>query len=254
MARGKYAAKAERRSEADEVERRALTAERERNRLAAELAKLREGSGRQISILRDQVAGMREQRDAIADPRMTELEAANRRLRMRMNAAVQSEKAAGQAYVRSMGRLARWLRGPRFGLSKDEVDELIFGDQGPLPGLPPARSATVAPPLPHPGGDDLRLVAWTEERAAVKRRAASEENTSLDALIDEVMRPIYVYDTAQSSFTIERDLACTDVGAVRVSIESPEPVLEGGAIIATAMLPLAEVARLAEALRESAAE
>ena len=249
--KGKYAARADRRQEFTGLEGRAVAAERDRDRLAAELAELKGSSERQAALLRDQVRRLHEERGATADDRITELEAANRRLRTRMNAAVEAERQTGQEYVRSVGRLVRWLRGSRFGLSKEEVDELIFGLEGPLPGLAPGREATVIPPLPKPGGEDLRLVAWTEERAAVKRRIAKEENASLDVLVEKFTRPIYVYDTAQSSFAIECDPAGTDTGTVRVSIEGagPEPGA-GGAVLAAMMLPSAELAKLALAIGE----
>jgi multidrug efflux pump subunit AcrA (membrane-fusion protein) len=252
--KGKYAAKAVRRREFTGFEERAVTAERERDRLASELAELRKSSERQIAILRDRAAEVRRQQDAVADPRMAELEAANRRLRTRLNAAVLAEKQMSHGYLKSIGQVVQLLRGPRFELSKEEVDDLLFGEESPrsqrltAAPMPTQPKDAILRALPHPQGDDLRIVAYYEESRAVKRRADRERDASLDAHAEEFATPIYAYDAAQSSFTIERDL---DFGnaAVRVSIECPQPDVTDGGLLATMMLPAAELAKLAVAIR-----
>jgi len=102
MARGKYAAKAERRREFTGLEERAVTAERERDRLAVELAGLRESSGVKIAALKTWASDLREARDAAAAPRLAELEEANNRLRaevMSMNADTRKLRADTRMFV-----------------------------------------------------------------------------------------------------------------------------------------------------------
>jgi hypothetical protein len=81
MAKGKYAARAERRHEFAGLEERAVAAERERDRLAADLAEVRERADREITAARKLAADLRRQRDEGTAPAVASLEREIRRVR-----------------------------------------------------------------------------------------------------------------------------------------------------------------------------
>jgi hypothetical protein len=136
MARGKYAAKAERRASSAGLEERAVTAERERDRLAAELAALRERSDTAIAGLRRQVSELCERRAEVASPRIAELEAANNRLRAQRDEAATRLKGLRGHVLRMRDRFGQVLC-RRFGLQVTEAAELIhaLGTDSETPAL-----------------------------------------------------------------------------------------------------------------------
>jgi hypothetical protein len=94
VTRGKYAAKAERRSEFAEIEQRAISAEAARDKAEAALASYRGTAEGEIARLKERLADTMAQRDAGTSPQITDLEARVEELRrQRKDAeAAQAEK------------------------------------------------------------------------------------------------------------------------------------------------------------------
>ena len=122
--KGKYAARADRRQEFTGLEQRAVTAERERDRLATELAELRERGEERLTGLRREVAELRKQRDAVASPRLAQLEQINNRLRAERSNALDQSKFFIQREAVVADRMSDYLI-RRFGLSGPEAKEVV---------------------------------------------------------------------------------------------------------------------------------
>lgn len=232
--KGKYAARAERHREFTGLEERAVAAERERDKLASELADLREGSERKITGLRDEARKLREQRDTAAAPRISELEAANSRLRARC-------------------RVAEMMVS---GKVREKEGELHVSG-GPLPDLDLVGQICDRA-RPRRGGrgylaDTLDVLGSMQRFAAESRREVTD--TRAQVLEDFESLSIYAYDTADSSVSIDWNVdpvsrAEFDL-SVRLTVECLAPDAQRGHVSATVILPREERFKLARALNES---
>jgi hypothetical protein len=230
--KGKYAARAERRSEFTGLEERAVTAERERDRLASELADLREGSERRIAGLRDEMRKLREQRDAAAAPRISELEAANSRLRARCRTA--ELMVSGKIRERE-GELH--VTGP---LPDGDLVDQISG-----------RARSRRGPVYR--ADALDVLGSMQRFAAESRREVADARAQLQE--DFELLSIYAYDTAGSSVSIDWNVDPASQAefdlSVRLRVECLAPDVQGAYVSASVILPREERFKLAQALNES---
>lgn len=231
--KGKYAAKAGCRREFTGLEERAVAAERERDMLTSELADLREGSERRIAGLRDEARKLREQRDAAAAPRISELEAANSRLRARYKA----------AELMVSGKV------------REKEGELHVSG-GPLPNLDLVDEISSRA---HNRGGLTQRAAALDVLGSMQRFAAEERRKAADARAElresAELLSIYAYDTADSSVSIDWNVDPASWPefdlSVRLRVECPAPDAPRGHVSATVILPREERFKLARALNES---
>lgn len=131
--KGKYANAAEKRRAMDELERRAADAEKERDRLARELTDTRASHERAMTIARSQLADMKRQRETVTSDRVSGLQEANNRLRVRILTANRQLFSERQFLGEATERLAALLE-DRIGMTSADAWELVsnaqFGEGG----------------------------------------------------------------------------------------------------------------------------
>lgn len=258
--KGKYAARAERRSEFTGLEERAVTAERERDRLAAELAEVRERSEQKIADLRSEAASLRGQRDAVAAPRIAELETANGRLRVQRDVAIAMRQGLFEDWSRMADRLMKTLI-KRFGMGGPEAMELaVVLTRPPEVDFRPVSAAGVATKDPRkaqaiqrqrglrgagsPAEDvapELRPVVAIANGREAERKIATQE-----AVIEDHFSAgrIYAYDADDSSvgFDIWSDRT------ISICVETSAPDVVADTFLSWVALPATESAKLLEAI------
>lgn len=256
MARGKYAARADRRREFAEIEQRATVAERQRDTLAGELAKSREHNERRIAGLVREVQELREQRDAAASPRISELEAANVRLRAERNAAKVMQEEFEEARYRFDERAVKAFQ--KLGLSvleaRELTDILVADDSMPRPvhahgiqGTPSVIEAVQRARGQRTGIDIAEIAGDLYQGTEVSPRSRRERKEAIRsgmAIMLNEETASYSYDSAKSSVTLwNRN------GEFHLCIDDAEPRMIGDSVLALISLPASEARRLVEVLR-----